>query len=202
MNQPVVAVVSLDQRFAANSSGHPRVRAAETDRPVWSWEWDATGRFTRLEGPAGLIPCFSLDTVLGARLCDLPFLNMAAADWAAWRQATACGAALGPLDLLCAMPAGRPVWVRLNGSAISDAAPEAGGMAGYAGTFEDITCAMLAKSSPATREAALQEMLDALGIQVCALDREGRIAYADYVSDQMQEPDYDAAVAAVRTAAG
>ncbi|MBL8128695.1 MAG: thiol peroxidase [Chloroflexia bacterium] len=37
---------------------------------------------------------------------------------------------------------------------------------------------------------------------VFVIDRDGRIAYADYVADQMQEPDYDTAVAAVRAAAG
>ena len=37
---------------------------------------------------------------------------------------------------------------------------------------------------------------------VFVIDGDGRIAYADYVADQMQEPDYDAAVAAVRAAAG
>ncbi len=37
---------------------------------------------------------------------------------------------------------------------------------------------------------------------VFVIDRDGRIAYADYVADQMQEPDYDAAVAAVRAVAG
>lgn len=37
---------------------------------------------------------------------------------------------------------------------------------------------------------------------VFVIDRDGRIAYTDYVADQMQEPDYEAAVAAVRAAAG
>jgi thioredoxin-dependent peroxiredoxin len=36
---------------------------------------------------------------------------------------------------------------------------------------------------------------------VFVIDRTDRIAYADYVPDQMREPDYAAAVAAVRTAA-
>jgi thiol peroxidase len=36
---------------------------------------------------------------------------------------------------------------------------------------------------------------------VFVIDRTDRIAYADYVADQMLEPDYDAAVAAVRAAA-
>lgn len=35
---------------------------------------------------------------------------------------------------------------------------------------------------------------------VFVIDREGRIAYADYVADQMAEPDYDAALAAVQVA--
>ena len=35
---------------------------------------------------------------------------------------------------------------------------------------------------------------------VFVIDREGRIVYADYVADQMREPDYDAALAAARTA--
>jgi thioredoxin-dependent peroxiredoxin len=37
---------------------------------------------------------------------------------------------------------------------------------------------------------------------VFVIDRTGRITYADYVADQMLEPDYDAAVAAVRAASG
>jgi thiol peroxidase len=36
---------------------------------------------------------------------------------------------------------------------------------------------------------------------VFIIDRDNRIAYADYVADQMREPDYDAAVHAARTAA-
>jgi thiol peroxidase len=36
---------------------------------------------------------------------------------------------------------------------------------------------------------------------VFVIDRHDRIAYADYVADQMREPDYDAAIAAVRAAA-
>jgi thiol peroxidase len=32
------------------------------------------------------------------------------------------------------------------------------------------------------------------------IDRDGRIAYAEYVPDQMNEPDYDAAVDAARNA--
>ena len=36
---------------------------------------------------------------------------------------------------------------------------------------------------------------------VFVIDRADRIVYADYVADQMTEPDYDAAVAAARTAA-
>jgi thiol peroxidase len=36
---------------------------------------------------------------------------------------------------------------------------------------------------------------------VFVIDREGRIAHAEYVPDQMAEPDYDAAVEAVRRAA-
>lgn len=35
---------------------------------------------------------------------------------------------------------------------------------------------------------------------VFVIGRDGRIAYADYVADQMQEPDYDAAVNAARMA--
>lgn len=35
---------------------------------------------------------------------------------------------------------------------------------------------------------------------VFVIDREDRIVYADYVADQMAEPDYDAALAAVREA--
>jgi thioredoxin-dependent peroxiredoxin len=35
---------------------------------------------------------------------------------------------------------------------------------------------------------------------VFVIDREGRIVHAEYVADQMQEPDYDTAVAAVRKA--
>lgn len=34
------------------------------------------------------------------------------------------------------------------------------------------------------------------------VDREGRIVHAEYVADQMTEPDYEAALAAVRRAAG
>jgi len=37
---------------------------------------------------------------------------------------------------------------------------------------------------------------------VFVIDANGKISYADYVADQMMEPDYDAAVAAVRFAAG
>lgn len=37
---------------------------------------------------------------------------------------------------------------------------------------------------------------------VFVIDSEDRIVYADYVSDQMKEPDYDAALAAAWTAAG
>ena len=37
---------------------------------------------------------------------------------------------------------------------------------------------------------------------VFAIDRDARIVHAEYVADQMREPDYDAAVAAVRLAAG
>jgi thiol peroxidase len=33
---------------------------------------------------------------------------------------------------------------------------------------------------------------------VFVIDADGRIAHADYVADQMKEPDYDAALAAVR----
>ena len=36
---------------------------------------------------------------------------------------------------------------------------------------------------------------------VFVIDKEDRIAYAEYVADQMREPDYDAAVAAARRAA-
>jgi thiol peroxidase len=36
---------------------------------------------------------------------------------------------------------------------------------------------------------------------VFVIDRDDRIAYAEYVPDQMQEPNYDAALAAVREAA-
>lgn len=36
---------------------------------------------------------------------------------------------------------------------------------------------------------------------VFVIGRDGRVAYADYVADQMQEPAYDAAVAAARAAA-
>jgi thiol peroxidase len=37
---------------------------------------------------------------------------------------------------------------------------------------------------------------------VFVIDRAGRIAHAEYVADQMAEPDYDAAIAAARAAAG
>jgi thiol peroxidase len=37
---------------------------------------------------------------------------------------------------------------------------------------------------------------------VFVIDGEGRVVYADYVADQMREPDYDAAVRAARTAGG
>ena len=36
---------------------------------------------------------------------------------------------------------------------------------------------------------------------VFVIDREGRIAHAEYVADQMQEPDYEGAMAAARKAA-
>ncbi len=35
---------------------------------------------------------------------------------------------------------------------------------------------------------------------VFVIDRNGRIAYADYVADQMQEPNYQAAIEAIRSA--
>ena len=35
---------------------------------------------------------------------------------------------------------------------------------------------------------------------VFVIDQDDRITYAEYVADQMQEPDYDAAVTAVREA--
>jgi thiol peroxidase len=35
---------------------------------------------------------------------------------------------------------------------------------------------------------------------VVVIDRDDRVAYVEYVNDQMKEPDYDAAVAAVRAA--
>ncbi len=37
---------------------------------------------------------------------------------------------------------------------------------------------------------------------VFVIDRADRVTYAEYVADQMREPDYDAAVEAVRAAAG
>jgi hypothetical protein len=37
---------------------------------------------------------------------------------------------------------------------------------------------------------------------VFVIGPDGRIAYAEYVADQMLEPDYDAAVAAAGKAAG
>ena len=37
---------------------------------------------------------------------------------------------------------------------------------------------------------------------VFVIDRDGAIAHAEYVADQMMEPDYDAALAAARRAAG
>jgi len=37
---------------------------------------------------------------------------------------------------------------------------------------------------------------------VFVIDREGRITYAEYVADQMTEPDYEGALQAVRQAAG
>ena len=37
---------------------------------------------------------------------------------------------------------------------------------------------------------------------VFVLDREGRVVHAEYVADQMREPDYEAAVAAASRAAG
>lgn len=37
---------------------------------------------------------------------------------------------------------------------------------------------------------------------VFVIDARGRIAYAEYVADQMREPDYDDAIAATRRAAG
>ena len=37
---------------------------------------------------------------------------------------------------------------------------------------------------------------------IFVIDTQGRIAYAEYVADQMREPDYDAAIAAARRAAG
>ena len=36
---------------------------------------------------------------------------------------------------------------------------------------------------------------------VFVIDRDDRIAYAEYVADQMAEPDYDATAAAVHAAA-
>jgi thiol peroxidase len=37
---------------------------------------------------------------------------------------------------------------------------------------------------------------------VFVIDPDNRIAYAEYVNDQMAEPDYDAAVQAAKRAAG
>jgi thiol peroxidase len=37
---------------------------------------------------------------------------------------------------------------------------------------------------------------------VFVIDRDDRIIYSEYVGDQMLEPDYDAALAAARAAAG
>ena len=42
----------------------------------------------------------------------------------------------------------------------------------------------------------------ALQRSVFVIDTEGRLAYTEYVPDQMHEPDYDAAVAAVSRLAG
>jgi hypothetical protein len=36
----------------------------------------------------------------------------------------------------------------------------------------------------------------------CVIDGDGVVTYAEYVGDQMREPDYDAAVAAATAAAG
>ncbi len=37
---------------------------------------------------------------------------------------------------------------------------------------------------------------------VFVVDRDDRVVHAEYVADQMREPDYDAAVAAVKRAVG
>ena len=37
---------------------------------------------------------------------------------------------------------------------------------------------------------------------VFVIGRDGRVVYTDYVADQMREPDYAAALAAIREAAG
>jgi thiol peroxidase len=42
----------------------------------------------------------------------------------------------------------------------------------------------------------------ALQRSIFVIDPAGRLAYAEYVADQMAQPDYDAAVAAVRSLTG
>ena len=58
------------------------------------------------------------------------------------------------------------------------------------------------QEEPVTLEAHVARVLEAGAGEVLinSIDRDGTIVYADYVPDQMQEPDYGKAVAAARAA--
>ncbi|MGQ9725093.1 MAG: putative bifunctional diguanylate cyclase/phosphodiesterase [Tepidimonas sp.] len=102
----------------------------------WYWEWDAEGRYTRLEGRRIAEPGFA-EYFLGKCAWDVPALNRRAPeDWAPLREAFDARRTFRRVELQRQLPSGRVAWFSLSGMPVFDAD---GRFVGYRGVGRDIT---------------------------------------------------------------
>ncbi|MCX7691795.1 MAG: EAL domain-containing protein [Tepidimonas taiwanensis] len=102
----------------------------------WYWEWDAEGRYTRLEGRL-VREHEAAEMFLGKCAWDVPALNRPRPeDWAPLREAFAERRIFRRVELQRRLRDGRVVWFSISGMPVYDAD---GRFIGYRGVGRDIT---------------------------------------------------------------
>ena len=169
------AFLLLDAQKALHKD-QARIRSLLALSADWYWEQDEHYRFVSHTGAASGSSGIYDENIIGKTLRDLPFDSMSGADWQAHRRLLECRATFRDLELRCTDRAGEMRWVSISGEPSFD---EQDQFKGYRGSMRDIT---LRKQSEALAQRPIRfacDTLDALAVQVCALDSAGTVIIAN-----------------------
>jgi PAS domain S-box-containing protein len=141
----------------------------------WYWVQDERYRFVSHRGATDE-PGFVEEGIIGKTLWDLSIDNMSEADWQTHRQQLEWRITFRDLEIRCVDRAGAVRYVSISGEPIFDGRDQ---FKGYRGITRDITERKQAEALVQEPQRFARAILDALGVPIAVLDRDGVVLSAN-----------------------